>query len=73
SVTQYESIHHPDTTNPNDSLNLTGKIDAVVTVIDGDGDVATDKLAIGQLVSFSDDGPSISLNATGEAAVLLTT
>ena len=72
-VTQYTSLHHPDATNPNDIVDLTGKIDVVVTVTDGDGDVSTANAAVGQMVSFADDGPSITLNATNEAGVLLTT
>ena len=41
-----------------ESVDLSGKIEAVVTVTDGDGDVATDTVDIGGLISFEDDGPS---------------
>ena len=39
---------------------------AVVTVTDGDGDVATERLAIGAAISFEDDGPTI----TGQSVTL---
>jgi hypothetical protein len=37
-----------------------GVISAVVTVTDGDGDVATDTVDIGGLFTFYDDGPSVN-------------
>ena len=39
-VAQYLSLHHPDPTNPDDSLELSGFIAAQVTVTEADGDVA---------------------------------
>ena len=45
SVTQFVALDHPVDTNPNDSLNLTGKLSAVVTATpDGDGDEASQNL-----------------------------
>ncbi|MDW8911487.1 DUF5801 repeats-in-toxin domain-containing protein, partial [Legionella pneumophila] len=42
SVAQYESIKHPTGgASYDEAVNLSGKINAVVTVTDGDGDVAT--------------------------------
>ncbi len=45
------------------------------TITDYDGDTSTDSkdIDLGGNIQFADMGPSISLNATGEAAVLLTT
>src|SRR4029079_17418551 len=40
---------------------LAGKINAVVTVTDGDGDVATASTDIGGQLHFADDGPSASI------------
>ena len=58
-VAQYDSLEHPTSPNEHDeSVNLTGKLDAVVTVTDGDGDVATDSTAIGSSIVFEDDGPT---------------
>src|SRR5207253_7670211 len=42
----------------NDTLNLSGLINATVTVTDKDGDsVTSSPVAVGNLVSFFDDGP----------------
>ncbi|MBD9484678.1 retention module-containing protein [Pseudomonas sp. PDM14] len=64
SVAQYVSLYHPDTGSPDDAVDLGGKVRAVVTVTDGDGDIAVDKVGIGGSIRFEDDGPtaSISLN-----------
>ena len=57
-MAQYLSLEHPSAPNNYDEpLNLAGKLDAIVTVTDGDGDVATDSVAIGAAISFEDDGP----------------
>jgi hypothetical protein len=74
-LTQFLSLYHPNDKNPNDFVNLAeGVISAVVTVTDGDGDVATDTVDIGGLFSFYDDGPSAIApdyafikNATGQS------
>ena len=63
SVTQSVALHHPVDTNPNDSLNLTGKLSAVVTATDGDGDEASESVSIGASVEFLDDGPSAQVLA----------
>ncbi|WP_394562043.1 DUF5801 repeats-in-toxin domain-containing protein [Aquipseudomonas alcaligenes] len=69
SVAQYLSLHHPNSPNNYDEaidLVLDGEqgvslIQAVVTVTDGDGDVAvSDAVDIGHLVQFEDDGPDIT-------------
>jgi VCBS repeat-containing protein len=57
-VAQYLALHHGDAGNPNDTVSLAGKIDAVVTVTDGDGDVATKTVDVGSHVSFADDAPA---------------
>jgi hypothetical protein len=60
SVAQYASLKHPDATNPDDSISITDSaLLAVVTVTDGDGDVATNSTGIGDAVQFQDDGPTI--------------
>ncbi|MFZ2321570.1 MAG: DUF5801 repeats-in-toxin domain-containing protein [Pseudomonas sp.] len=43
---------------------MNGKLNAVVTVIDGDLDKATSAVAIGNLILFQDDGPTTSSNLT---------
>lgn len=58
SVAQYISLKHPDGSNADESLSLSGKIKAVLTVTDGDGDVAVDKVDIGHVIRFEDDAPT---------------
>ena len=57
-VAQYLSLQHPDATNPDDPLVLSGQIAAQVTVTDGDGDVSTIVVGIGAAIIFKDDGPT---------------
>ena len=45
-------------------------MNAVVTVTDGDGDVATQNIAIGTAIQFQDDGPTAAIVATGTSVVL---
>ncbi|GGB86266.1 hypothetical protein GCM10011494_00710 [Novosphingobium endophyticum] len=42
----------------NDALDLSGLIEATVTVTDDDGDSASDSAQIGGAITFHDDGPS---------------
>ncbi|MGN0924505.1 retention module-containing protein, partial [Ectopseudomonas mendocina] len=58
SIAQYLPLQHPDTSSHDEALNLSGKIRAVVTVTDGDGDVSVDSVGIGGVVRFEDDGPT---------------
>ncbi|MGD9481636.1 DUF5801 repeats-in-toxin domain-containing protein, partial [Shinella sp. G-2] len=67
SVAQYQAIEHPNTGDHNDFVDLTGLVDAVVTVKDYDGDVDSKSVAIGGAIRFYDDGP-----VAGGAAVLRT-
>ncbi|WP_025031893.1 DUF5801 repeats-in-toxin domain-containing protein, partial [Bradyrhizobium sp. DOA9] len=67
SVVQYVSLHHnsPDTpADISEALNLGSTINAVVTVTDGDGDVATSSTAIGSAVRLLDDGPFAAIAVT---------
>ncbi|MBN3865806.1 hypothetical protein HCU66_26840, partial [Pseudomonas frederiksbergensis] len=64
-VAQYVSLTHGtpgDGTTPpgsyDESVDLTGLVNAVVTVTDGDGDTSTDSVGIGDDINFDDDGPS---------------
>ena len=60
SIALYMSLDHPDDADPDDSLDLTGLVNAVVTVTDGDGDEDTDSFGIGDKLIFEDDGPTLS-------------
>ncbi|HAT1701257.1 TPA: enhanced entry virulence factor RtxA, partial [Legionella pneumophila] len=59
SVAQYGPIKQFDTNSHDEAVDLTGRISAVVRVTDGDGDVSSAEIPIGQLIIFEDDGPSI--------------
>ncbi|HAU0373639.1 TPA: hypothetical protein JBH56_15170, partial [Legionella pneumophila] len=66
SLAQYESIKHPSGgASYDEAVDLSGKINAVVTVTDGDGDVATQAIGIGDAIVFEDDGPVAQIAATG--------
>jgi hypothetical protein len=67
SVGQYLSLEHPiGGSSYDETISLaSGAIQAIVTVIDGDGDVAKDGVNIGKTISFQDDGPCASIRLTG--------
>ncbi|WP_061469197.1 enhanced entry virulence factor RtxA [Legionella pneumophila] len=69
-VAQYGSIKQFDTNSHDEAVDLTGRISAVVTAKDGDGDVSNTEIPIGQLIIFEDDGPSIAVGATADALVV---
>src|SRR5581483_2528560 len=70
SVVEYLSLHHSDTTNPNDQISLAaGSISAVVTIKDGDGDTASASADISGKIHFNDDGPTLISHASGTAEV----
>ena len=46
-----------------EAVNLGSLVNAVVTVTDGDGDVATQNIAIGTAIQFQDDGPTAAIVA----------
>ncbi|MFS2126594.1 DUF5801 repeats-in-toxin domain-containing protein [Pseudomonas sp. Pseusp97] len=57
---QLRALVHSDTSDPDDSLNLAGKIALSATITDKDGDSATTSIDLGGKLSFLDDGPSIA-------------
>ncbi|WP_256577113.1 DUF5801 repeats-in-toxin domain-containing protein, partial [Pseudomonas sp. Irchel s3b6] len=67
-VAQYVSLTHPVAGSTaaahDDRIDLSGLINAVVTVTDGDGDTSTDSVGIGDDINFDDDGPAVSANNT---------
>ena len=61
-VAQYLSLEHPTPgASYDEAVNLGSLVNAVVTVTDGDGDVATQNIAIGNAIQFQDDGPTAIL------------
>ncbi|MEO1110736.1 MAG: DUF5801 repeats-in-toxin domain-containing protein, partial [Pseudomonadota bacterium] len=65
SIVQYLSLRHPDTTTSDEHITLDGKLSAVLTVTDGDGDIITRDVPIGADVTFDDDGPSAFRRGSG--------
>ena len=60
-VAQYLPIKHAATGNDhNDIVSLSGKINAVLTVTDHDGDTIVRPVEIGSQIRFADDGPRLS-------------
>ncbi|OOK44132.1 hypothetical protein LPM_0494, partial [Legionella pneumophila subsp. pneumophila str. Mississauga] len=57
SVAQYGPIKQFDTNSHDEAVDLTGRISAVVTAKDSDGDESNVEIPIGQLIVFEDDGP----------------
>ena len=53
------------------AVNLSGLLNAVVTVTDGDGDVDTDTVAIGGSIVFEDDGPNATIALNSGTTVTL--
>ncbi len=62
SVAEYLSLKHPNNASSDEGINLSGKISAVLTATDYDGDVVTKSVSIGDKISFEDDGPSVGGN-----------
>ncbi|WP_435200393.1 DUF5801 repeats-in-toxin domain-containing protein, partial [Qipengyuania sp. 902] len=72
---QQRAVVHADGSDPDDATGLAnaGLITLSATVTDGDGDTATATVAIGNALSFRDDGPSIDASAVDGDTILLTT
>ncbi|WP_210326178.1 DUF5801 repeats-in-toxin domain-containing protein [Oricola nitratireducens] len=64
SVAQYLSLYHPNDNNPDDRIDLAGKVSAVLHVEDYDHDIVEQSVQIGNRISFDDDGPSVGPNST---------
>lgn len=76
-VTQYVPLEHlvdGDTAAAHDdALTLNGLLNATITITDFDGDTDSETVAIGDRVTFRDDGPSLNVTVGSDAnAVLLT-
>ncbi|HAT8643147.1 TPA: flagellar hook-length control protein FliK, partial [Legionella pneumophila subsp. pneumophila] len=71
SVAQYGPIKQFDTNSHDEAVDLTGRISAVVTAKDSDGDVSNVEIPIGQLIIFEDDGPKADAKAGAVAGAVL--
>ncbi|MFB2566926.1 beta strand repeat-containing protein [Rhizobium sp. IMFF44] len=60
SIAQYMSLANPNTSKSDgDMVDLTGKLSAVLSATDSDGDTVAKSVSIGSSIRFDDDGPSI--------------
>ncbi|MBW8296491.1 MAG: VCBS domain-containing protein [Sphingopyxis sp.] len=71
---QIRAVRHPDASNPDDPVTLSPfLIRMIATVTDSDGDQASALVAIGSMLVFKDDGPSIDAANVDTNAITLTT
>ncbi|MDL2402063.1 DUF5801 repeats-in-toxin domain-containing protein [Rhizobium mayense] len=60
SIAQYMALANPNTSKSDgDTVDLTGKLSAVLSATDSDGDTVSTSVSIGSSIRFDDDGPSI--------------
>lgn len=76
-VTQFVPLEHLVDGGPgaahDDALTLSGLINATITITDFDGDTDSETVAVGDRVTFKDDGPSLNVTMGSDAnAVLIT-
>ncbi|OCP25132.1 hypothetical protein BC361_18920 [Ensifer sp. LC54] len=69
-LTQYESLNHANTSSYDEAVSLASNaLQAVLTVTDGDKDVATDTVDLGGgLIKFEDDGSGLPQGWTTSAS-----
>ena len=66
-VAQYGSLKHgDDPEDHDDAVSLAGKLIAIVTVTDSDGDVDSAEVNIEAAIVFEDDGPKLEVSASVE-------
>ena len=72
---QARAVTHPDGTNPNDPVSLTGDdlITLTATATDSDNDTAEATADITGALTFLDDGPAITASATDGDTIVLNT
>ncbi|GES53172.1 hypothetical protein Rhsp01_57630 [Rhizobium sp. NBRC 114257] len=60
SIAQYMALANPNTSKSDgDTVDLAGKLSAVLSATDSDGDTVSKSVSIGSSIRFDDDGPSI--------------
>ncbi|WP_208980977.1 DUF5801 repeats-in-toxin domain-containing protein, partial [Pseudovibrio sp. W64] len=50
----------PDTGSSDEHVSLDGKVSAILTVTDEDGDAVSTEISVGNLLTFDDDGPRVT-------------
>ncbi|MBB6488790.1 DUF5801 repeats-in-toxin domain-containing protein, partial [Rhizobium lusitanum] len=70
SIAQYMSLYNPDPSKSDgDLVNLSGKLSAVLSATDSDGDTVSKSVSIGGSIRFDDDGPSIGNAVSAQTLV----
>nr|WP_320135597.1 Ig-like domain-containing protein [uncultured Amphritea sp.] len=65
-LSQQRAVEHADTADDNDAVSIiTSAVSIIATATDGDDDVVTSTIEIGDRFTFLDDGPSITTATTG--------
>jgi T1SS-143 domain-containing protein len=59
-VAQYLSLNHPDASDADDVIDLSGKIALRYSMTDTDGDTRSAEVDVGAMVRFADDGPTLT-------------
>lgn len=76
-VTQFVPLEHLVDGGPgaahDDALTLSGLINATITITDFDGDTDSETVAIGDRITFKDDGPTLNVTVGSDANVVLIT
>ncbi|MBK7163112.1 MAG: tandem-95 repeat protein [Sphingomonadales bacterium] len=76
-VTQFVPLEHLVDGGPgaahDDALTLSGLINATITITDFDGDTDSETVAIGDRITFKDDGPTLNITVGSDANVVLIT
>ncbi|TCN14706.1 hypothetical protein EV184_1561, partial [Sinorhizobium americanum] len=64
-TTLYRALSHGADSNDHDSAvsMASGLVELQATLTDGDGDTGSDKIELGSLIDFEDDGPAIDLTS----------
>lgn len=69
-LTQNVALEHtvdgPEGPAHNDALDLAGKINATITITDGDDDSVSQTVEVGSALSFLDDGPTVTLSGVND-------
>lgn len=59
-VAQYLSLNHPNASDADDVVDLSGKIAVRYSMTDTDGDTRSAEVDVGAMVRFADDGPTLA-------------
>ncbi|WP_119303265.1 DUF5801 repeats-in-toxin domain-containing protein [Dongia deserti] len=75
-VTQYRAVEHNNSSDPDESgssaaVMSSNKVQVELTITDKDGDSDTDKVDLGSIIKFEDDGPTAKIVKAEGAQIVL--